>query len=88
MCGGNDNENYTSLGNTTPEIDKILAPYYKMSIDKYEKKYKLYNIKEYKELARKDAYIDMKQSLQGLEIKLNTVVSARGSYPSIVGGLV
>ncbi|MGL5049537.1 MAG: anaerobic ribonucleoside-triphosphate reductase, partial [Fusobacteriaceae bacterium] len=31
--------------------------------------------------ARIDAYEDLKQSLQGLENMLNTVVSARGSYP-------
>lgn len=68
-------------GNTTPEIDNILAPYYKLSIDKYENKYRELGIVQYKEIARKDAYNDLKQSLQGLEIKLNTVVSARGSYP-------
>lgn len=68
-------------GNTTPEIDKILAPYYKMTIDKYIEKYKQLGIKDYETIACKDAYNDLKQSLQGLEIKLNTVVSARGSYP-------
>lgn len=68
-------------GNTTPEIDKVLAPYYKMSIDKLENKYKELGIKDYKEISRKEAYNELKQSLQGLEIKLNTVVSARGSYP-------
>ena len=68
-------------GNTTPEIDKILAPYYKMTIDKYIEKYKNLGVKDYETIAYKDAYNDLKQSLQGLEIKLNTVVSARGSYP-------
>lgn len=68
-------------GNTTPEIDTILAPYYKMSIDKYIKKYKELGVKEYEKIAKEDAYRDLKQSLQGLEIKLNTVVSARGAYP-------
>lgn len=31
--------------------------------------------------AKHRAYIDLKQVLQGFEIKMNTVVSARGSYP-------
>lgn len=69
-------------GSTTPEVDKILAPYYEKTIKKYEDKYNSYGVQNYKELAKKDAYNDLKQSLQGLEIKLNTVVSARGSYPS------
>lgn len=71
-------------GNTTPEIDKILAPYYKMTIDKYCLKYSQRGIDQIQsiEYAKDDAYNDLKQSLQGLEVMLNTVVSARGSYPS------
>lgn len=70
-------------GHTVPEIDKILAKYYKMTIEKYEEKYKEMGVSEYQKYAKKDAYNDLKQSLQGLEVMLNTVVSARGSYPSM-----
>lgn len=73
-------------GHTVPEIDKVLEKYYAMTIKKY-----IDFIKEYVSLcvlekdiiteARHRAYIDLKQALQGFEIKMNTVVSARGSYP-------
>lgn len=68
-------------GNTTPEIDKILAPYYKMTIDKYINKYRELGVANCEEIGKTEAYVELKQSLQGLEIKLNTVVSARGAYP-------
>ena len=77
-------------GHTVPEIDKILAKYYELSIKKeYDKlgmlvsKYKTSQITQEDgvEEARKFAYNELKQSMQGFEIKMNTVVSARGSYP-------
>lgn len=77
-------------GHTVPEIDKILAKYYELSIKKeYDKlgmlasKYKASQITQEDgiEEARKFAYNELKQSMQGFEIKMNTVVSARGSYP-------
>lgn len=68
-------------GHTVPEIDKILSPYYKKTIIAYTEKYKNMGVKDYLTYAEQDAYRELKQSLQGLEIKLNTVVSARGSYP-------
>lgn len=70
-------------GHTVPEIDKILAKYYKMTIDKYNEKYKEMGVVDYEKYSEKEAYNDLKQSLQGLEVMLNTVVSARGSYPSM-----
>ena len=83
-----------SLGCTIPQIDRILAPYYKMSIDKViedtnkeismlgltvteEQKQKMIDL----HLAKLDD--DIKQALQGVEMKLNTVVSARGSQPFV-----
>lgn len=78
-------------GHTVPEIDKILAPYYKLTIDKYFKIYKeLFedygqHIEEnylYKE-AQIAAYKEMEQALQGCEMALNTVANARGSYPFV-----
>ena len=68
-------------GSTTPEIDKVLAPYYKMTIESLEKEYKELGVANWATIAREKAYNELKQSLQGLEIKLNTVVSARGSFP-------
>lgn len=71
-------------GTTLPEIDKVISTYYQMSITSYCKMLEeilgYFSVEVYR-LAKKLAYTDMKQSLQGMEIKLNTVVSARGSYP-------
>lgn len=91
--GDISNENYKSLGCTVPEIEKILAPYYKMSkikvIEKLDNELKELGIElteeqysKLKEQRLKDLYLDMKQHLQGLEIKYNTALSARGSFPS------
>lgn len=71
-------------GHTVPEVDKILAKYYIMTIDKeYDYIKELSDIESpvLFQLARDKAYRELKQSLQGFEIKMNTVVSARGSYP-------
>jgi ribonucleoside-triphosphate reductase len=81
-------------GHTVPEIDKVLLKYYKQTIDKYADEFlKLFIefnplqknpilLTEYAyKKAREKAYKDLEQGLQGLEIKLNTVVSARGSFP-------
>ena len=69
-------------GFTLPQIDKVIAPYYKMSIDLYKKEYKELGINEslIEVKAKEKAYDDLKQSLQGVEIKLNSVNSARGSF--------
>ena len=79
-------------GHTVPEIDKVLSWYYKMTIDmEVDYAYDImsgsddfnYSVKQWViREARKKAYKELKQSLQGFEIKMNTVVSARGSYPS------
>lgn len=77
-------------GHTVPEVDKVLDKYYERSIRKeYDKichlmtKYKASTItsEDGVEEARALAYNELKQALQGFEIKMNTVVSARGSYP-------
>lgn len=70
-------------GDTTPLIDSILSKYYKMTIKKHESELKSYGVVDYKRIAREKAYNEMKQSLQGLEALLNTVVNARGSQPFI-----
>lgn len=77
-------------GHTIPEVDKVLDKYYECTIRKeYDKigylmgQYKANNLTAENgiEESRKFAYNELKQSLQGFEIKMNTVVSARGSYP-------
>ncbi|MGL6132401.1 MAG: anaerobic ribonucleoside-triphosphate reductase [Fusobacteriaceae bacterium] len=70
-------------GLTVSQIDKVLAKYYEKTITKYTSMYinmglPIHNASMY---AEHHAYNDLKQSLQGLEVMLNTVVSARGSYP-------
>ncbi|MGL4792433.1 MAG: anaerobic ribonucleoside-triphosphate reductase [Aeromonas jandaei] len=79
-------------GFTVPHIDKTLAKYYKMT---YEKTFNhlLEDLSEFgatitddvlkkiEQKAKKRSYRKLKQSLQGLEAKLNDVVSARGSFP-------
>ena len=78
-------------GFTIPEIDKVLSKYYQLSIDKeisYAKEISEYACagSEYpysiiEKIAKRRAYRELEQALQGFEIKMNTVVSARGSYP-------
>lgn len=80
-------------GLTVPEIDRLLAPYYKMSIEKYEKileqtvmettKGATPDKHMLKTYAHRLAYKEMEQSLQGCEMALNTVANARGSYPFV-----
>ena len=81
-------------GFTIPEIDNILEPYCKKSYDKYVMEYT--NIAEEvggtctpskaHDYAMKKVRRDLEQGFQGLEIKLNSVASSRGDYPSNVGG--
>lgn len=72
-------------GLSIPECDKVLAKYYKMTYEYYYKKYIKYGLSEdyAKEEAKKDSYDEMKQAIQGLEIKINTTGSSRGSYPFV-----
>lgn len=82
-------------GLTVPEIDSILEPYAKKSLDRYVDEY--YEIatnytdesSEYellnsaRDYSFKKVKRDLEQGLQGLEYKLNTVGSSRGDYPFI-----
>ena len=72
-------------GTTLPELDKVIVEYYKKTIENYinmlTNLVDNYHTDDFiKKTAKEFAYRDMKQALQGMEIKLNTVVSARGSY--------
>lgn len=82
-------------GHTIPEIDKVLSKYYKLTIEKeiayaydvinslHDCQYTLdiKNLNNIQNKAKERAYRELKQELQGFEMKMNTVVSARGSYP-------
>ena len=72
-------------GLTIPECDKVLAKYYKMTYELFYNKYKSYGLSEEKSIseAEKDSYDEMKQAIQGLEVKINTTGSSRGSYPFV-----
>lgn len=72
-------------GNSTPNLDKILAKYHKMTYELFYNKYKdkYSDIKEAELDARKDAYNELKQSLQGFEMRLNNIGNSRGSYPFV-----
>lgn len=76
-------------GFTIPEVDKILAPYALKSANKYFSEYiSITGLTEQTEVAAHDyaekkIERDFEQGFQGLEMKLNTVGSARGDYPFI-----
>lgn len=78
-------------GFTIPEVDKVLAPYAKMSYKKYYGEYCdiLYeqglptDDERAHSYAMKKVKRDFEQGWQGIEMKLNTVGSSRGDYPFI-----
>lgn len=79
------------MGYTIPEIDNILEPYCQKSYDKYYKEFVSIVGEGYDKLKANDYALskvkrDLEQGFQGLEIKLNSVASSRGDYPSKVGG--
>lgn len=62
-----------------------MAKYHKMTYELFYNKYKdkYSDIKEAELNARKDAYNELKQSLQGFEMRLNNIGNSRGSYPFV-----
>ena len=64
-------------GFTIGEIDKILLYYYKKSLEKYKKEAEEYQIKDKSYIERK-LEEELRQGLQSLEVKLNTITSSRG----------
>ena len=80
-------------GFTIPEVDKILAPFAKLSYDKYYNEIKSI-LSEFKldekelehrcdEYATKKVRREYEQGFQGWEYKFNTLGSSRGDYPFI-----
>ena len=73
-------------GYSISEIDKLLAPYAKMSYQNYLEEYKSISGENYvpsvaEEWAFKKVTRDAEQGFQGWEMKFNSVASSRGDYP-------
>lgn len=73
-------------GFSLSEIDKLLAPYARLSYQKYFEEYRSIVGDDYKftkadKYATDKVYRDMEQGFQGWEMKFNSVASSRGDYP-------
>lgn len=70
-------------GMTVPEIDKILLPYCKKTLAKARVEISNYTSEKDKinEYAWAQLYTELRQGFQALELKLNSIASARGDYP-------
>lgn len=76
-------------GHTTPEIDSTLAYYCEKTYESYLEYFRhlckdfngVTDEAQIKKMANDKTYEDLLQGIQSMEVKLNTVVSARGSFP-------
>lgn len=77
-------------GFTVAEVDTVLVPYCEKSYQKYRSEYldilsdnhiEDINEEAIHNYAKQKVYRELEQGIQGLEIKLNSVGSARGDYP-------
>lgn len=71
-------------GISISEVDKVLAPYAEKTFNTYKNELLSYGLTE--EFAEEKAELktkrDIEQGIQGLEMKLNSVSSSRGDFPS------
>lgn len=69
-------------GFTLPELDKVLLPYVKKSLNTALAKYREIGLDEAtaQRIARKDVIRELEQGFQSLELKLNTVPCSRGDF--------
>lgn len=67
-------------GFSVGEIDKVMLPYCKKTLEKYRKEAKQYNIEDSETYVYKKLSDELNQGFQSLEYKLNTVTSARGDF--------
>ncbi len=69
-------------GFTIPEIDKVLVKYYRLSLKLYREQALEYKVpeEEVERFAEERTYHDLRQGLQSLNMKLNSIPSARGSF--------
>lgn len=65
-------------GFTLPELDRVLVPYYKKSLEKYKAEAQQYGIKDVKGYMISKTQEELKQGCQSLEMKVNSVPSSRG----------
>ena len=70
-------------GFTVPELDKIMVPYYERSFERHVREAKSWGIEDFHGYALKHTEDELKQGLQALSLKLNTVSSSRGDYPFV-----
>ena len=71
-------------GISISEVDKVLAPYAEKSFNSYKKELLSYGLTEEFAIAKAEEKTkrDIEQGIQGLEMKLNSVSSSRGDFPS------
>lgn len=67
-------------GFTVPELDKILVPYYERSLDKHLVDAYTWNIQDAYSYAVEKTEDELKQGLQALSLKTNTIPSSRGDF--------
>lgn len=67
-------------GFTIPEIDTIAIKYMKKSVEKYKKLAEKYNIPDVNSYVNDMLKDDLKQGIQSLEMKLNSIPSSRGDF--------
>lgn len=70
-------------GFTVPELDKTMVPYYERSFERHVQEAKSWGIEDFHGYALKHTEDELKQGLQALSLKLNTVSSSRGDYPFV-----
>lgn len=71
-------------GGWSTRVDDLLAPYLEKTFESYKKELLSYglNDKQSEKEAFRKSNRDLEQGIQGLEMKLNSVASSRGDYPS------
>lgn len=67
-------------GFTIPEIDTISIKYMKKSVDKYKKEAKEFGVNDVDKYVMSHLKSDLKQGIQSLEMKLNSIPSSRGDF--------
>lgn len=70
-------------GFTVSELDKVLVPYYAKSYKRNLREAEHWNISDTEDYATQKTNDELKQGLQALSLKLNTVSSSRGDYPFV-----
>lgn len=67
-------------GFTIPEIDTIAIKYMKKSVDKYTKEAEQFEVNDVDKYVMSHLKSDLRQGIQSLEMKLNSIPSSRGDF--------